>query len=165
MGKFVGILIVVALIVLSAEGGYYVALRQSRLSAEITSDKNSEPLATSSKNNPPEIPNFMISSNLGQLLNEVPKDNYWQSLWSFGVWGKLESISEDLIVMDFSGKMKTYALPDDSKVTYMERNETDSKSNNILLSQIKRGDDVVLNFGIDTLTGSMDFMVVTRIIE
>lgn len=100
----------------------------------------------------PELLSYQTAVAVGQ---SIPNSGIWQSDWTIGFGGNLVSLLKDAVSIDsYDGESKTINFPAGVEVTYSKWSNSQKVSSPSNSSEFKPGDNVGMNFTIETTSGN-----------
>lgn len=163
MNKLLGGAIVVILLILAVEGGYYAALAQARTERSAVARVTPAP---ATQPTPPLLPSLFDRKTI-RIFPLIPESGIWQSEWTIGAAGTLVSLAKEFvsIYIEADGALKSFSFPPDQPVVYSQWSQRSDKSSPVDPETIHIGDNVSVSFTIETTSGKMKNFAVTKNIE
>ncbi len=181
-GKLIGLIGVLILLVLAAEGGYYWGFNRGLKTAPAVSPPVPSPRSDANQDagRPKEIFSGKDPADVQTTLNVlslffkpsvidhlrgVPPQTIWWSGWSINIGGKLAFLNDKEISLELPPQpgVKTWPLP--QSVNYRIYNETTRQTTDASKQEIQPGDTVGFSVDFDTRTGEILTTRITKSVK
>lgn len=102
-----------------------------------------------------DIPNLLSYKAAVAVSQSTLNSKIWQSDWTIGFGGNLTSLGENAVsIYSSDGEKRTINFPAGIKIIYSQWNNTQRVSAPSNSSEFKPGDDIGINFTIETTSGN-----------
>lgn len=166
MGKFLTAFIVLILIVLAAEGGYYVGSTQlwSRNAKTPQTVPTTTPSPTFSSSQSEILQSLFAPETVTHFVG-ISKDFVSQSEWLVGIWGKFVKMDNDSITMSLDGHIKQFPIPKTATLVLNKWSESRHVESPAKAGEMLSNEDVTIYLTLETITGKIIRVQLTKSIE
>lgn len=163
MGKFFAALIILLVLTIAAEGGYFIGRRSVNTAPAWRAPAiqiPQTPIPTPTPISPLE--EFLFPPKLLSVLPSIEKTNITESELSLGIAGTLVDLQENSVSLALNGGNHVFNLPPSMRKGYGEWNETLKKWRSMSADELKNGEAVTVYLSYDTFSGNMTTMQIVR---
>lgn len=158
MNKILSGAIAIIILILAVEGGYLWGIKRSTSSTPTGINISRQP-ALSPTPYPTQFPVSAIPDLLSYKTAVAVSQNatnygVFYSDWSIGQAGVLKSLTGDSVTINFNGQEKTFNFPSGLQVIYSRWSNIQKAVSPSSSSEINPGDNVSINFTIETTNGN-----------
>lgn len=170
MNKIVIYLVVLIILALAGESGYYLGVNAGKRIGIQETLKNQNKQAIEKTTNSAIIPviDQSVIQWVGQI-NSFPADFLWKSAWNTIIGGKFISMDDNSITLfDINGSSRKLTFPtaiteiETVKFSQYDQKEKRYFPNSISRNELKTGDVVSVNISVNTLSGITEFFELTK---
>lgn len=172
MGKFFAALIILLVLTLVAEGGYFIGRRSVK-----TAPAQRAPAIQISQTSIPTPPTSTLPSSQSEILQSLfapetvahfvgtSKDFISQSEWLVGIWGKFVKMDNDSITMSLDGNIKQFLVPKTATLVLNKWSESRHVESPAKAEEMLSNEDVTIYLTLETITGKIIRVQLTKSIE